>query len=455
MATPKAQTVKDCQYLSPAPDNRETRKWFDLKRAAVCDCYIMFTRARKDFDQSVRQTGGLPRGNSMLQIKLMTAIFITTCAIANAECIQAQTNLPPGARVRLGTLDFLAGSSAQAIAFSPDSKTIIWQGGDYGSKYTLRHWDLATAKELNRLIGDDFGDAPQQFSIFRVIDNNTLLRTSANGLALTDLTSGEERVVTELARGKPSWISPDGKHVLTYSTRGSWAKRTAAATFTLWDLEQAVKIRDFIHEFRDAPEQADAGAQLTSVAFIPDGRTFATSWIYFASGPMLTYRVGQVVSLWDVASGKEHALDAAAAYNMHFLEGGKILTCADGRNAGGARSTNDLQHGIMEIWDVATGRKRRSFASSVDWSGPLAFSPDGKLFASVGGEEANVVTVWRTDSGQEVKKFKGHKAKVLLLTFSPDGRLLASGVTDTLYREKETLPYSAESILVWDCPVLQ
>ncbi|MCA9046465.1 MAG: WD40 repeat domain-containing protein, partial [Planctomycetaceae bacterium] len=280
----------------------------------------------------------------MLKNRMMAAFSIAIFVVVSAEWTHARAELPLGARARLGTTDFLAGSSASAMAFSPDGKTIIWQGTDYGSHFTLRHWDVATAKEINRFIGDDFGDFPQQFSIFRVIDNNALLRTSANGLALTDLNTGDERVVTELARGKPSWISPDGKRILTYCTQGSWRKRTATARFVLWDVERSDKIRDFTHEFYDAPAKADAGARLTSLAFTHDGKTFATSWIYLASGPMLTARAGQVVSLWDVASGEETSLDAAAGYHLHFLEGGKILACADGQNAGGARSTFDLHH---------------------------------------------------------------------------------------------------------------
>lgn len=399
----------------------------------------------------------------MLQIRMIAAISFANLVIANAEWTQAQTSLPSGAHVRLGTLDFLEGSTgspASAIAFSPDSTTIIWQGADYGSNFTLRHWDLATAKELNRIIGDDFGDGPQQFSIFRDIDNNSLLRTSANGLALTDLNTGEERIVTELARGKPSWISPDGTRILTYSTRGSWRKHTAAATFALWDLERSEKVREFTHEFTDAPAEASAGARLVDVAFTPDGETFAASWIYLAHGPMVIGRAGQVMSLWDVASGEERSLDVSAAFNLHFLNGGTTLACADGRRAGGSRSTDDLRHGTMEIWDVAAGRKMHKFESAVDWSGPLAFSPDGILFASRGGEDAegedeNAVAVWSTATGKQLRRFTGHRAKVRLLAFSPDGRMLASGIDDTLYQEKENAPFMAESILIWDVQELR
>src|SRR5579862_4293919 len=254
----------------------------------------------------------------MLRMKLFAGLTLVILAIADAERTQAQPDLPPGARVRLGTLNFRADDMVVAsLAFSPDCKTIIWQGVDY----TVRHWDLSTAKEVNRFVCDDWGrDTPEPFSILHVLDNNSLLHTTGTGLAVLDLKTGKERVVTELFRGKPSWISPDGKRVVTYSKRGSWSKRTAAATFTLWDLERSEKVREFTHSFKDAPAKADAGAQLAAVAFTPDGKTIATSWIYLGHGPMLTYRVGQVVSLWDVAGGKERFLDAEAAYHLHFLD---------------------------------------------------------------------------------------------------------------------------------------
>ncbi len=383
--------------------------------------------------------------------QLFAAFIFVALTITDCEWVHAQAELPDGARVRLGTTDFLSGSTMSAMTFSPDGKAILWKD----TSDTVRHWDLATTKELNRFIGDDWGESRQQFSVFKMIDNNSLLHTSANGLVVLDLKTGKERLVTELARGQPSWISPDGKRILTYSRRGSWTKHTAVATFTLWDVGRTVKVGVFSHDFKDAPEKANAGAQLSAVTFAPDGHTFATSWTYSAHGPMLTYRAGQVVSLWDVATGNECSLDAEAAYNLHFLDGGKTLACADGRRAGGARSTNDLHHGMMEIWDVAAGKRLHRFESSVDWSGPVAFSPDGKLFASRGGEDVegedeNAVAVWSTTTGKKLRKFTGHRAMVKLLTFSSDGRMLASGIDDILYQEQKDSPSLAESILVWD-----
>src|SRR5262249_53662920 len=54
----------------------------------------------------------------------------------------------------------------------------------------------------------------------------------------------------------------------------------------------------------------------------------------------------------------------------------------------------------------------------------LAFSPDGKWFASAGTDTA--VYVWETATGQEVLRLPGHDAEVTRLAFSPDGQTVFS-----------------------------
>ena len=136
--------------------------------------------------------------------QLFAAFIFVALTITDCEWVHAQAELPDGARVRLGTTDFLAGSSVSAMTFSPDGKAILWQD----TSDTVRHWDLATAKELNRFIGDDWGESSQQFSVFKMINNNSLLHTAANGLVVLDLKTGKDRLVTELARGQPSRCHP-------------------------------------------------------------------------------------------------------------------------------------------------------------------------------------------------------------------------------------------------------
>jgi WD40 repeat protein len=312
------------------------------------------------------------------------------------------------------------------LAFTPDGKTLFTRGLDA----TVRAWDLSAGKEIRRFPSHDGVSQPQPtFAIFQALDHRSLLRSTADGLAVADWTTGKDFAPAFVPRGLPAALSPDGTRLLTYRWQDAEKKQAAAVTYTLWDLARGEKIQEFTHSFKDLPAVADAGAGPAAVAIAPDGKSVATSWLYLRQGAIATQRVGHGVSLWDVATGQEHSLGAGPALNLAFLDGGKTLACAD-RHDDTVGAPADRPRPVMEFWDVASGKKVRTLEGPAELGDTVAFSPDGKLFATIGGRSSRTVCLWRTATGVLLKQFGGHRHQVECLAFSPDGHVLASGSRD-------------------------
>jgi WD40 repeat protein len=245
------------------------------------------------------------------------------------------------------------GWSVLDIAFSPDSKllaTASGRNGDWRTKAYARVWDVATAAELLRIAHDD------------------------------DVQSVEFNV--------------DGRLVLTRSGRDS-APGEARVTE--------------VSTGRELTRKAHESYALLSVAFNPDGRSFATA------------SSDRTARIWDIATGNEltKLSHDAPVRSMKFSPDGRILATEFG---GGPWN----KKGEAQLWGTATGKLIARIAPTEDIT-ELAFSRDGRLLAT--GSRDEIARVWNVETGTEVRRFP-HSGEVRSVAFSPDGRILATGSYD-------------------------
>jgi WD40 repeat protein/serine/threonine protein kinase len=181
-------------------------------------------------------------------------------------------------------------------------------------------------------------------------------------------------------------ISPDGKRIASCSHDGH---------ITIWDALTGQKLLRF-QPPRDAAR---------SVAFSPDGHLLATG---YRGGAVMVWDAATGQLLWDKSVG-----EGGVAIQVVFSPDGQRLACAD-------YGLEDRREVV--IWDVTTHAPL--FSVRVQGLTSLAFSPDGKRFAT--GSTDKTVRVWDAQTGAELLTFRKHTEPVHCVAFSPDGRLVAS-----------------------------
>jgi dipeptidyl aminopeptidase/acylaminoacyl peptidase len=258
------------------------------------------------------------------------------------------------------------------------------------------------------------------------------------------ITSQQLRVL----RGHTDWIScvafsPDGRTVVSGSQD---------QTIRFWNVDTGKQLSQI----------AETESWPASLAFSPDGKILA--FVPWRGG-----RHSGVPRLWDLTLGKElrrytetPLKDRPQGFrSVQFAGDGKTLVVVnyptvlllDAKttleirrfdNCFGplawspdnklfATGTGEPDQKIR-LCVVATGKDLYRFSQ---W-GPfscVAFSPDGKMLAS--SNEDKVIRLWEVATGQLRRQFEGHQGRVRSLAFAPDGRRLISGNEDT-------------TVLIWD-----
>jgi WD40 repeat protein/uncharacterized caspase-like protein len=82
----------------------------------------------------------------------------------------------------------------------------------------------------------------------------------------------------------------------------------------------------------------------------------------------------------------------------------------------------------IALWDLGTGKERKTLEGHKEDILSVAFSPDGKTFVS--GSRDFTIKIWNLVTGKVVHTLSGHTNGVLSVAISPDGKTLASGDAD-------------------------
>ena len=80
------------------------------------------------------------------------------------------------------------------------------------------------------------------------------------------------------------------------------------------------------------------------------------------------------------------------------------------------------------LWDVETREIIATLEGHTDDVNSVAFSPDGKTLAT--GDRDNTILLWDVETREIIATLEGHTDDVNSVAFSPDGKTLASGSGD-------------------------
>jgi WD40 repeat protein len=230
---------------------------------------------------------------------------------------------------------------------------------------------------------------------------------------LWDVDAGKELVVLTTGRvlTNPAnciAFSPDGKTVAL----GSFGPRHEGGEVVLWSVEKKT---------------------LTETYSVPSGAVSALA--YSADGKLLAAASADAhgtgaVTVWDAQTGKAKlkiTKDTCPLLCAAISRDGKTLAFGGGMQEDETRKHPKVVE--LTLWDLVKDKKLGSFSDIAEPVRSVAFSPDGKLLASAGGDSEGELIVWDVGAQKKVWRMK-QDDWVTSVSFSRDGESIACGAYD-------------------------
>jgi WD40 repeat protein/DNA-binding SARP family transcriptional activator len=275
-------------------------------------------------------------------------------------------------------------SAITAVAFSPEDRTLYTASWDK----RVIVWDLAGDHRLGRPFTAGRWVSSRGFGTSQSFGNGGGLLARAHDDGTVTLVDLARRAPV----GTPLRAHRGAVRAVALSQDGRLLATADAHTVIVWDLATRRPARPPIRAF----------TEILNLALGPNGRTLA-----------IGDDLGRL-TLRDLASGsaKRRVLQAAGANSFQFSPDGTILAVAS-------------HGGEVWLWRVTDYSLLHRLRADRTQASMLAFTPDGRTLAT-GGAEGKVL-LWDTRTGSQLgPPLAGHASGVGGAAFSPDGRVLAT-----------------------------